>query len=120
MKCGYENFPSNISHFDFWIDRGNFRVTIVFSLIGVSLMLITQVRNFPLAYHVLKTVKILDCLVITLTKTQVKNFMTTWRPFVTIWIPLSRYLISVPGLQFASRPSSIRDISGCNSPMEQN
>ena len=64
MKCGYENFPSNISHFDFWIDRGNFRVTIVFSLIGVSLMLITQVRNFPLAYHVLKTVEILDCLVI--------------------------------------------------------
>ena len=57
MKCGYENFPSNIYQFDFWIDRGNFRVTFVFSLIGVSLMLITQVRNFPLAYHVLKTIK---------------------------------------------------------------
>ena len=94
--------------------------TFVFSLMGFSLMFIKQVWNFPLAYHALKTVKILDCPVITLTHTQVKNFMTTWRPFVTIWIPLSRYLISVPGLPFASRPSSIRDISGCSSPTEQN
>ena len=36
MKCGYENFPSNIYQFDFWIDRGNFRVTFVFSLILID------------------------------------------------------------------------------------